>query len=93
VQKACDGDGTVHRRQIFAYDGNQIVMNFWRANSGDLQIGHLRERYLWGPAMEINPHSFRSPSPGSLALVTLSPRERPNHTVPSVTRNCSYHFG
>ncbi len=30
----------------------QIVLDFWRANSGDMQIGHLRNRYLWGPAVD-----------------------------------------
>jgi RHS repeat-associated protein len=27
-------------------------MDFWRANSQDMQIGHLRQRYLWGPAVD-----------------------------------------
>lgn len=27
-------------------------MDFRRANSQDMQIGHLRERYLWGPAVD-----------------------------------------
>ncbi|GAB6167539.1 hypothetical protein JCM19992_35390 [Thermostilla marina] len=47
-----DGDGHTDQRRLFAYDGNHIVMDFRRANSGDLQIGHLRERYLWGPAVD-----------------------------------------
>ncbi|GAB6184561.1 RHS repeat domain-containing protein [Thermopirellula anaerolimosa] len=47
-----DRDGHTDQRRLFAYDGNQIVMDFWRANSGDLEIGHLRERYLWGPAVD-----------------------------------------
>ncbi len=47
-----DGDGHTDQRRIFVYDGNQIVLDFWRANSGDLQVGHLRERYLWGPAVD-----------------------------------------
>jgi len=47
-----DGDGHTDQRRLFVYDDNQIVMDFWRANSGDLQIGHLRERYLWGPAVD-----------------------------------------
>jgi len=47
-----DGDGHTDQRRLFAYDGNQIVLDFWRANSGDLQVGHLRERYLWGPAVD-----------------------------------------
>ncbi|MEJ5312506.1 MAG: RHS repeat-associated core domain-containing protein [Anaerolineae bacterium] len=47
-----DGDGHAEQRRIFVYDGNQIVMDFWRTNSGNMQIGHLRERYLWGPAVD-----------------------------------------
>jgi len=27
-------------------------MDFWRTNSGNMQIGHLRQRYLWGPAVD-----------------------------------------
>jgi len=27
-------------------------MDFWRTNSGDMQVGHLRQRYLWGPAVD-----------------------------------------
>jgi len=47
-----DGDGHAEQRRIFIYDGNQIVMDFWRTNSGDMQVGHLRQRYLWGPAVD-----------------------------------------
>ena len=46
-----DGDGHAEQGRIFIYDGNQIVMDFWRTNSGDMQVGHLRERYIWGPAV------------------------------------------
>ncbi|GAB6188117.1 hypothetical protein JCM17478_36190 [Thermopirellula anaerolimosa] len=35
---------------MVSYDRDHIVMDFWRANSQDMQIGHLRQRYLWGPA-------------------------------------------
>jgi RHS repeat-associated protein len=54
VRKALDSDGDGHLdgRRIFIYDGNQIVMDFRRANSQDMQIGHLRQRYLWGPAVD-----------------------------------------
>ncbi|MBC7352949.1 MAG: RHS repeat-associated core domain-containing protein [Thermogutta sp.] len=27
-------------------------MDFHRANSGKMQVGHLRQRYLWGPAVD-----------------------------------------
>uniref|UniRef100_UPI0032206C09 hypothetical protein n=1 Tax=Thermogutta sp. TaxID=1962930 RepID=UPI0032206C09 len=33
-----DGDGHAEQRRIFIYDGNQIVMDFWRTNSGDMQV-------------------------------------------------------
>jgi RHS repeat-associated protein len=54
VRRAIDADGNGHLdgRRIFVYDGNQIVLDFWRNNSQDLQIGHLRQRYLWGPAVD-----------------------------------------
>ncbi len=52
MQKAIDGEGHLDGRRIFIYDGNQIVMDFRRANSQNMQIGHLRERYLWGPAVD-----------------------------------------
>ena len=52
MQKAIDGDGHLDGRRIFIYDGNQIVMDFRRANSQNMQIGHFRERYLWGPAVD-----------------------------------------
>ena len=30
----------------------QVLMDFWRANSQDMQVGHLRQRYLWGLAVD-----------------------------------------
>ena len=38
-------------------------MDFWRANSGDRQVGHLRQRYLWGPAVDqiLADNTFLSP--------------------------------
>jgi len=27
-------------------------MDFWRTNSGNMQIGRLRQRYLWSPAVD-----------------------------------------
>ena len=47
-----DGDGHLDGRRIFAYDGNQIILDFQRDGSNDLQIGHLEQRYLWGPAVD-----------------------------------------
>lgn len=63
-----------------------------------MQISHLRERYLWGPAVEltfnwlVNAHPVRCRSPGSPALATLSQWQRAKHSVPSVTRNRSHPF-
>ncbi len=51
-----DGDGQIDIRTRFAYDGNQIVLQFDRAAAptGDpadpLTIDHLSHRYLWNPA-------------------------------------------
>lgn len=47
-----DGDGTRDYTQVFAYDGNQIVLDFHRNGPCGMQVGHLRERYLWGPAVD-----------------------------------------
>ena len=45
-------DGTADRRQIFAYDGNQIVLDFQHTGAGDAAASDLRWRYLWGPAVD-----------------------------------------
>ncbi|MCL4695266.1 MAG: RHS repeat-associated core domain-containing protein [Candidatus Hydrogenedentes bacterium] len=47
-----DGDGTRDYTRVFAYDGNQIVLDFHRNGPCGMQGGHLRERYLWGPAVD-----------------------------------------
>ena len=47
-----DGDGTADRRQIFAYDGDQIVLDFQHTGAGDAAASDLRWRYLWGPAVD-----------------------------------------
>ena len=44
----CRPDG----RRTLVYDANQMLMDFQRANSQDMQIGHLRQRYLWGPPVD-----------------------------------------
>ncbi|HPZ82112.1 MAG TPA: hypothetical protein PL064_01685, partial [Thermogutta sp.] len=47
-----DGDGHTDQRRIFVYDGNQIVLDFRRTGSGQVQAGDLEWRYLWGPAVD-----------------------------------------
>ncbi len=47
-----DGDGTRDYTQVFAYDGNQIVLDFHRNGPCGMEGGHLRERYLWGAAVD-----------------------------------------
>ena len=41
----------VHQTR-YVYDGNQIVMQFDKAGSGDLAASDLSHRYLWGPAVD-----------------------------------------
>ncbi len=63
-----NGGGTVDFRQPFVYDvgspfpgvgegleakeSGQILMNSHHSGSGDLSIGHQRQRCLWGPAVD-----------------------------------------
>gem|GEM_PF-1073831 len=47
-----NGDGDYEQKQNFAYDGNQVVMDFRRTGSGLVQTGDLEWRYLWGPAVD-----------------------------------------
>jgi RHS repeat-associated protein len=47
-----DGDGSYEQKRAFVYDGNQIVMDFQRTGSGNIQATDLRWRYLWGPAVD-----------------------------------------
>ena len=47
-----DGDGDYEQKQNFAYDGNQIVLDFRRTGSGQVQAGDLEWRYLWGAAVD-----------------------------------------
>jgi len=44
-----DGDGTVDQRTAFAYDGNQIVLQFENDGDADLTPDDLSHRYLWQP--------------------------------------------
>ncbi len=44
-----DGDGVVDHQIRFAYDGNQIVLQFDKAGTGDVTGTDLSHRYLWQP--------------------------------------------
>ncbi|GIX01674.1 MAG: hypothetical protein KatS3mg112_0611 [Thermogutta sp.] len=54
VRKLGDLNGApdYEHKQNFAYDGNQVVMDFRRTGSGLVQTGDLEWRYLWGPAVD-----------------------------------------
>ena len=43
-----DGNGTVDSSRAFVYDGNQIVLDFVKAGTGELTSANLAYRYLWG---------------------------------------------
>jgi hypothetical protein len=47
-----DGNGTVDSTSVFAYDGNQIVLQFDAATGGNLTSHDLTHRYLWGPVVD-----------------------------------------
>jgi YD repeat-containing protein len=47
-----DGDGTVDYQTWFAYDGNQIVLEFDKDGTGNVTGQDLSHRYLWGPAVD-----------------------------------------
>ncbi|NLH74750.1 MAG: hypothetical protein GX456_17005, partial [Verrucomicrobia bacterium] len=47
-----DGDGDYEQKRVFAYDGNQIVLDFQHTGAGDAAASDLRWRYLWGPAVD-----------------------------------------
>jgi len=44
-----DGDGAVDHQTRFAYDGNQIVLQFDKAGTGTVTGADLSHRYLWQP--------------------------------------------
>ena len=48
--KNTTGDTTTQTR--FAYDGNQIVMQFSGTGTSALTASNLTDRYLWGPAVD-----------------------------------------
>ena len=47
-----NGDGTYDQREVFAYDGNQIVMRFMVNSDSDAGASDLKDRYLWAPAVD-----------------------------------------
>jgi len=47
-----NGDGLVDHQTCFAYDGNQIAVQFDKDGTGDVTTADLSHRYLWGPAVD-----------------------------------------
>ncbi len=45
----CNGDGLIDHQTRFAYDRNQIVLQFDKDGIGDVTGENLSHRYLWGP--------------------------------------------
>jgi len=45
-----DGDGKIDFRTRFAYDENQIVLQFDKSGDGPLDSSHLSHRHLWQPS-------------------------------------------
>ncbi|MDZ7615959.1 MAG: RHS repeat-associated core domain-containing protein, partial [Patescibacteria group bacterium] len=77
-----DGDGQIDTRTRFAYDGNQIVMQFDRALAPNddpadpLTLENLSHRYLWNPAavdqLMADEHVTAAPSSPSSILWPLA---------------------
>ncbi len=71
-----DADGIIDTRTRFAYDGNQIALQFDRAlaptddPTDPLTIDHLSHRYLWNPAavdqLMADEHVTTPDSPGTI---------------------------
>jgi len=47
-----NGDGDYEQKRVFAYDGNQVVLDFQHSGAGNVAASDLRWRYLWGPAVD-----------------------------------------
>ncbi|GAB6184542.1 RHS repeat-associated core domain-containing protein [Thermopirellula anaerolimosa] len=47
-----NGDGDYEQKRVFAYDGNQVVLDFQHTGAGNVVASDLRWRYLWGPAVD-----------------------------------------
>lgn len=44
--------GPATTQTVFVYDGGQVVLQFDKATTGDLEASDLSHRYLWGPAVD-----------------------------------------
>ena len=51
-ENVLSGSGVVENQERFVYDGNQIVLEFYKSGSGAVTSSHLSDRYLWGPAVD-----------------------------------------
>jgi RHS repeat-associated protein len=47
-----DGDTDIDHQEAYVYDGNQIVLRFAANTSSGLAANDLKDRYLWGPAVD-----------------------------------------
>ena len=47
-----NGDGTADSSRVLAYDGNQVALDFVHTGAGSATATDLRNRYLWGPAVD-----------------------------------------
>ncbi|MCC7083841.1 MAG: RHS repeat-associated core domain-containing protein [Pirellulales bacterium] len=47
-----DADAAVEATEAYIYDGNQIVLRFADDDAAALTLSDLKNRYLWGPAVD-----------------------------------------
>ncbi|MCC7087504.1 MAG: RHS repeat-associated core domain-containing protein [Pirellulales bacterium] len=47
-----DADAAVEATETYVYDGNQIVLRFADDDAAALTLSDLKNRYLWGPAVD-----------------------------------------
>ncbi len=47
-----NGDGTADSSRVLAYDGNQVALDFVHTGTGSATATDLRNRYLWGTAVD-----------------------------------------
>ena len=56
IKRTVDPDGdlgnTAVQQTFFLYDQGQIVLQFDKSGSGDVEASNLSHRYLWGPAVD-----------------------------------------
>jgi len=77
VRRAIDADGEGHLdgRRVFVYGGNQIGMDFWRANSEDMQVDNF-------PVRGRRPSPGREPGVASARCPWRAPGVSPGWVAP-----------